>query len=280
MNYSERAKQLKDGLNFPREAIDIPDEWLVLALTPRHSNLPKNIIQVTGHVDHENIEFLGDAVLELAVSDYIYFNREKVADQTSDHFSKLRVTAVENLNLSRVMGELCRLVNMRNPPARMDNKVCADIFEAIIGAIYIHLRRRGDCNPVQVIQKWLVVDLNIFPKGIDVEKRELVNPMSRLKNLYRNKNLGIPKIIVEKSTNGYIAYVICPEQLNCESWNKYIGVGVSGSENIAKRNATIEAINTLEYTPERSSKFVEPGQAWADIDEPDEAYYQQPIFTS
>lgn len=249
MNLVIRASALKEELGFPDQAMDIPNEYLILALTPKEGEhlLPKNVIDITQNTNHETIEFLGDAVLELAVSDYIYFNRQYIPEATSGVFSQVRVSAVENLNLTRVMGKLCKLIISPRVPIDMDSKVCADIFEAIVGAVYIHLRTRGDCNPVEVIQRWLVYTLDIFPQGIGAPKQTLLPRVQRLQQLYTQKNIrGIPQYKIQKTRDGYVAHVKCPTELACSAEQEFIGTGVGETENVAKRRAAEEAINVLQ----------------------------------
>ena len=91
--------------------------------------------------DYERLEFLGDAVLDLVVADYLYTHyRESEGEMT-----KVRASYVcENANycygtelgLSKYIlvghGELKSHGNIKKA-------IVADIFEAIIGAIYIDL---------------------------------------------------------------------------------------------------------------------------------------------
>lgn len=91
--------------------------------------------------DYERLEFLGDAVLELVASDYLY----KTKTINEGEMTKLRASYVcenacyeysKDLNLSKYIkvghGE-------EIDGGRYKKVILADIFEALIGAIYLDL---------------------------------------------------------------------------------------------------------------------------------------------
>ena len=91
--------------------------------------------------DYERLEFLGDAVLELVISDYLY----KKSSVGEGEMTKLRASYVcenalyeysKNLDLSNYIkvghGE-------ENDGGRFKKVILADIFEALMGAIYLDL---------------------------------------------------------------------------------------------------------------------------------------------
>ena len=91
--------------------------------------------------DYERLEFLGDAVLELVMSDYLYNNLDfKEGDMTKIRASYVCENALyeysKDLNLSDYIkvghGE-------ENDGGRFKKVILADIFEALMGAIYLDL---------------------------------------------------------------------------------------------------------------------------------------------
>src|SRR5690625_3757651 len=91
-------------------------------------------------VDNERLEFLGDAVLELAVSDYLYNQYEQMSE---GELTKLRASIVceESLyhfadilkfNQYILLGKGEERTGGRNRQALL-----ADVFEAFLGALYI-----------------------------------------------------------------------------------------------------------------------------------------------
>ncbi len=86
--------------------------------------------------NYERLEFLGDAVLELAISDYLYKNYE----QDEGDMTKMRANYVcENANYEYMTNlNLIRYIRVGNGEVTDIKKaIVADIFEAFIGAIYI-----------------------------------------------------------------------------------------------------------------------------------------------
>jgi len=91
-------------------------------------------------LDNERLEFLGDAVLELAVSQYLYRKYTKMAE---GEMTKLRASIVceaslvdfaKRLNFSNyvLLGKGEEQTGGRNRPALL-----ADVFESFLGALYL-----------------------------------------------------------------------------------------------------------------------------------------------
>ena len=91
--------------------------------------------------DYEKLEFLGDAVLDLVISDYLYnHNFENEGEMT-----KIRASYVcENANYTYSSDlELSKYILVGHGEQSVDGilkkAIVADIFEALMGAIYIDL---------------------------------------------------------------------------------------------------------------------------------------------
>ena len=86
--------------------------------------------------NYERLEFLGDAVLELVVSEYLYKNFE----QDEGDMTKMRANYVcENANFEYMNNiGLVKYIKVGNGEVNDVKKaIVADIFEAFIGAIYL-----------------------------------------------------------------------------------------------------------------------------------------------
>ena len=92
------------------------------------------------HEDNERLEFLGDAVLELTVSQYLF---QKYPTMSEGELTKLRAAIVCEPSLVRFANELSfgslvllgkgeEMTGGRERPALL-----ADVFEAFIGALYL-----------------------------------------------------------------------------------------------------------------------------------------------
>jgi ribonuclease-3 len=89
---------------------------------------------------NERLEFLGDAVLGLVISDYCY---AQFADRSEGELSKLRASLVNEHNLARIARrlELGRYLLMGRGEeltgGRTKSSLLADTLEAVLAAIYL-----------------------------------------------------------------------------------------------------------------------------------------------
>lgn len=130
----------REKLGFEFENID----YLVTALTHR-SYVNEHRKSVSEH--NERLEFLGDAVLELAVTDYLFRNfSEPEGILTSWRSSLVRTESIsaagDNLGYEPLL-RMSRGEKNGSPRARM--QILANTFEAVIGAIYLE-RGYGDAE--------------------------------------------------------------------------------------------------------------------------------------
>ncbi len=91
--------------------------------------------------DHnERLEFLGDAVLELVVTDYLY---EKYPDKPEGELTAVRAALVNTVSLSSaseqlgINGYLLMSKGEAKDVGRARQYILANVFEACIGAIYV-----------------------------------------------------------------------------------------------------------------------------------------------
>ena len=127
--YHEFAKE-KLGFDFNDISL------LVTALTHR-SYVNEHKVSVKEH--NERLEFLGDAVLELVSSDFLYRNY----DEPEGIMTALRAALVRTESIGDAGKELGYepLVRLshgeKNGSERAHDVIMADCFEAVIGAIYL-----------------------------------------------------------------------------------------------------------------------------------------------
>lgn len=93
------------------------------------------------HTDcYERLEFLGDAVLKLTVSDVLY---KMFPNSTEGEMSKIRSIIVSDNTLAKIAKEngLQELIILskhdEKQGARKLNSICACVFEAVLGAYYL-----------------------------------------------------------------------------------------------------------------------------------------------
>ena len=104
---------------------------------------------------NERLEFLGDAVLELAITEYLY---KKYPKKTEGEMTALRAALVNSIILAEVAGELemGSLMLLSKGEAKSLGKarqyILANAFEAIIGAVYLE---HGYEKTVEFLEKTL-----------------------------------------------------------------------------------------------------------------------------
>ena len=113
------------------------------------------------HVSHyQRLEFLGDAVLELAISRYLFFELPEIDE---GKLTRIRAGIVREETLSRAakrmdLGKYIRLsVGEQRSGGRNKPSILCDVMEAVLAAVY--LDGGFDCA-VQVIEKALGDDLH------------------------------------------------------------------------------------------------------------------------
>ena len=113
---------------------------------------------------NEALEFLGDAVLEIVISEYLYERYSKRGEGT---LSKLRQTVVCESTLSKIASKLSLgdYLNVGSAEEshglRSRNKVLADALEALIAAVYLDDRT----NANGIVYRSVV--LRLFEKEIE-----------------------------------------------------------------------------------------------------------------
>ena len=91
--------------------------------------------------DYERLEFLGDAVLELVMSDYLYNNLNiKEGDMTKLRASYVCENALYEYSIDLGLSEYIKVGHGEEiDGGRFKKVIMADIFEALMGAIYLDL---------------------------------------------------------------------------------------------------------------------------------------------
>ncbi|MBO8155270.1 MAG: ribonuclease III [Bacillaceae bacterium] len=183
MNFE--ALQNKIGIQFHNKKL------LIQAFT--HSSYV-NEHRDQNYEDNERLEFLGDAVLELAVSQYLF---RIYPDMNEGDLTKLRAsivceTSLVNFATSLDFGDMVLLgkgeemSGGRNRPALL-----ADVFEAFIGALYLD---QGFSTALEFLEKF------VFPK---IEKGAFSHAMD-----YKS----VLQEVVQQDKSGPVNYKIVDER--------------------------------------------------------------------
>jgi len=120
---------------------------------------------------NERLEFLGDAVLELAVTEYLYINYPNPEGELTNWRSAL----VKGEMLAKIAGELGLGEYLylshgeESSGGRTKDYLLANTFEAVIGVIYLEL---GYKKAKKFIEKFLLIHLkNILETGDHIDAK-------------------------------------------------------------------------------------------------------------
>ena len=106
---------------------DVSDLALMQAFTSGRRTMPIG-------VDYERMEFVGDAILQTAVSLCLYNDCKLITDEVGV-MSLVRAAVVRNETLIRLARDHFDLIGLMIPAGKQDKRA-ADVVEAILGAIY------------------------------------------------------------------------------------------------------------------------------------------------
>ena len=215
--------------------VDLPERLLTLALTHRsyayeHGGLPTN----------ERLEFLGDAVLGLTITDELFHRHP---ERSEGDLAKLRASIVNTQALADVARKLtdgglgAYLLLGRgeeNTGGADKSSILADTMESLLGAIYL---RHGIDTAREVILRLFGALLDAAPTlgaGLDWK--------TSLQELTAARGLGVPLYVVSSTgpdhDKEFTATVIVMD-------TEY-GEGVGRSKKEAEQKAAAAAWNALD----------------------------------
>lgn len=193
------------------------------------------------HEDNERLEFLGDAVLELTVSQYLF---EQFPQMSEGELTKLRAAIVCEPSLvtfahALSFGDLVLLGKGEElTGGRMRPSLLADVFEAFIGALYLD---QGMEAVVQFLEK------TIFPKIREGAFSHVMDYKSQLQEFVQRDGSGVLeyKILQEKGP-AHNKEFVSRVSLNGEE----LGIGVGRSKKEAEQRAAQMALAKLKQLHE------------------------------
>ena len=188
---------------------------------------------------YERLEYLGDAVLELAISDELY---RRCPDLSEGELTKGRSALVRRETLARVanrfnLGSSLMLgKGEESTGGRQRDSILAAVFEALVAAVYLD---RDYAEAHQFIMRTMSEELEkFFCGGMPQE-----NPKSCLQEYIQGQGLSTPRYQVVSSEGPDHGPVFTVEVV-VES--QVLGVGHGGSKAGAERTAAMDALDRLE----------------------------------
>ena len=211
-----------DSMKFLRElGIEIENKNLLYtALT--HTSYSNEV----GGENYERLEFLGDSVIELIMSEYFYKNR----NMTEGHMSKTRASYVCEAALYEYSKKinLIPYINVGNGVDKDNETIVADVFEAVLAVIYLEKGLDVAKDYIYKIVLPYVENKTIF----------LSDYKSHLQEMVQTEKKSLEYIVVEESGPAHDKTF----KVNVLVDGIIFGSGIGKSKKEAEQNAAKNAI--------------------------------------
>lgn len=223
--YQEFAR---NSLGFEFENIDL----LVTALTHR-SYVNEHRKSVSEH--NERLEFLGDAVLELSVTDFLFNNYEEAEGiLTSWRASLVRTESIGEAGQKLGYEPLVRMSRgEKQGSERARLQILANAFEAVIGAIYLE---RGYADADTFIKKHIASKLETI-----INEGTWRDPKSHLQEVMQRVDSVTPRYVVLEEVGPDHDKVFT---LGVFAGDRMVSKGIGPSKQSAQQEAAKAALKT------------------------------------
>lgn len=186
--------------------------------------------------DNERLEFLGDAILDLIISEYLF---KKYPEMPEGDLSKLRASIVCEASLAQVakeinLGEYILLGKGEERTGGRDRaSILADAFEALTGSLFVD-------GGLEIAKKFLTDTL--------VKKVEKIKSLEDIYTDYKT----LLQECVQRCSNNPISYKVVAEvgpdhdkHFQVEVWHEdsCLGTGTGKSKKEAEQDAAKSALN-------------------------------------
>lgn len=231
MLYGARKKELN---NFYKKLKikNLDDDLMEEALTHPSFNSERNILDGK---DYERLEFLGDSVLRISVSEFLF---DKYTDYDEGKLSKIRSCLVSDKFLHSLSSkiDIAEYINIGKHEekcgGRRKESIIACAMEAVIGAIY------KSCS-FETAKKYVV---SLY-SDVDIKKEmHNYNAKEILQEYTQGLNKDLPEYITTRETGK--AHDKTYEVSVCYH-NKEIGTGLGKTKRDAEKEAALCALKKL-----------------------------------
>lgn len=207
------------------------EQLLRQALT--HSSFA-NEQKINRSADYERLEFLGDAVLELVTSEFLFHNNlmMKEGELTKFRASIVCEPALAYCAREFALEEFILLGKGEEMTGgRTKDSIISDVMEAIIGAIYLD---SGMEKAASYIHKFILSDLE--------HKKLFYDAKTSLQELVQQDNKGtLNYVLISENGPDHDKVFVVEARID----NEKIGRGTGRTKKAAEQQAAYEALNVL-----------------------------------
>lgn len=192
-----------------------------------------------GSANNERLEFLGDAVLKLVISEYLYENHENLSE---GEMTKIRAFVISDNTLAKIAAEINLGYKIslsggeKKAGGSKRKSIIGDALEAIFGAIYLD-------SGYEDAKKTIISLLKKEMK--DVYKNGPSDFKSELQEITQKAKINLPEYIIEKETgpeHNKEFHVSCTISIN----NKTITAkGIGKNKKAAEQNCAQDILSKL-----------------------------------
>jgi ribonuclease III len=191
-----------------------------------------------GWEHNERVEFLGDAVLELVVTEYLYSHfPNPEGDLTNWRSALVKGETLSKIARSLNLGDILYLSKgEEHSGGRSKDYLLANALEALIGVLYLE---QGYKKAQKFIEKFLLVHL----EGI-LKKGEHIDAKSRLQELAQERVMVTPsyQLLHDEGPDHEKTFT-----MGAYIGDRIVGKGKGGSKQIAEQKAAEDALKRLKW---------------------------------
>ena len=198
-----------------------------------------NEMRMNKEKSNERLEFLGDAVLELVTSEYVY---KEYSDLSEGDLTKLRASIVCEQTLSACardlkIGDYLLLGKGEDiTGGRERDSILSDALEAVIGAIYLD---GGFTNAKEFIRSFILA--NLKNKDLFFDSKTILQEIIQNNNGQKLRYRLLSEEGPDHNKTFKVAVYVGTEE---------IGIGTGRTKKAAEQEAAYEAIQKLQSTRE------------------------------
>jgi len=192
-----------------------------------------------GLPDNEKLEFLGDSVISLVITDYLFRNFDQLNE---GELSKLKAHLVSTNSLASI----ARSLNLsefaflgkgeEKNDGRKNKKISASLLEAVVGAIYID-------SSFRMVSSVVVTFFKDFLEKFTEKEIKINDYKSELQELIQKKENFLPlyKIVEESGKPPDVIFTAA-----VSIGNKEIGRGTGSNKRKAEQDAAFNALKNID----------------------------------